>query len=427
MGCDVMVALGSATTAAQAVFGTNSHGPVGVGHILSLEHGRTFAPGETAGPRDVPIPHVRQTYTVLGNRPLHTWGYQHGINEHQLAAACADWQSKLAHPQPGLHGTDLVRLVLERCKTARQAFELLTTLIVRHGQGGAAGYNTTANTDHVFLLADPREAYLVEAAGASWAALECREVRAASDVALIRQDWHRLSPGLGEQVIGQGWWDDDGSKLDFSASLSIDQAGSDSALRRWGRATLLLEQQHGNLDAAVLRHILADHYDGTSVEIDPVAPTGPIPLCRHASDRNRTATVASMIAELTSNEQRPAMAWCAYGPPCAGVYLPIFLAADLSSSMPDMNRLWARMHTLHRAVGTDATQWANLRSSFTLLQARIDQETEDFCTEISAGPRQAESLRRQATLFMQNHAEQLEFELQRIGGALAPEVLSFRT
>jgi len=423
----MVVAMGAATATGHTFFGTNSHGPVGVCQVLALEPGRTFAHGEMVGTRHAEIPQTRQTFTVLGSRPPHAWGYRHGLNEHQLVSACADWQSKLPQAQAGLLGTDLVRLVLERCKTARQGYELLTMLVTKHGQSGSPGYSTDRVSDHVFLLADPCEAYLVEAAGSSWAALECRGVRAVSDVGLIRQDWQRLSPGLAEHAITQGWWQDDGSKLDFSASLSADQVGMDSALRRWGRATLLLEKHHGSIDAAVLRHILCDHYDGTSAEIDPLAPSGSISLCRHGGRDHPTVTAASFVAELSPEGKLPAFAWCAHGPPCAGIYLPIFLNGDLPELLsrcqetPDVNGLWWRMRALHGAFGSDTDRWAHLRSSLALLQARIDQETEDFCNEMCSLMQTGEAgaLRRQTTLFMQNHVEQLEAEFQRIQGALA--------
>jgi dipeptidase len=424
MGCDMVVAMGPATATGHTFFGVNSHGPVGICQALVFTPGQTFAAGETAGTRHVDVPQTRQTCSVLGSQPPHAWGYRHGINEHQLVAACAAWQSKLPRQQPALLGTDLVRLVLERCNSARHGFELLTALVAKHGHGGAAGYSTDPSGDHILLLADAVEAYLIEVAGSGWAALECHDVRAASDVGLIRQDWTRLSPGLAQQVITQGWWQDDGSKLDFSASLSVDQTGSESALRRWGRATLLLEQQHGSIDGSVLRRILSDHYDGTSAEIDPLSPAGPISICRHAGRSNATSTAASFIVELLPERKGPPMAWCAFGPPCSSVYLPIFLDGELpealcgGQSSPDVNSLWWQTHALLGAFGTDVHTWAHLRSSLALLQGRIDQETEDFCVDLRDRAGEPVALRRQASLFMQNHVEQLETEFQRIEAAL---------
>ena len=60
----------------------------------------------------VQLPQVRQTCTVLASQPEDCWGYQHGLNEHQLAVGCSTWSSQVNLPQPGLAGTELVRLLL---------------------------------------------------------------------------------------------------------------------------------------------------------------------------------------------------------------------------------------------------------------------------------------------------------------------------
>ena len=48
----------------------------------------------------------------------------------------------------------------------------------------------------------------------------------------MRQDWERIARGLAGYAIGQGWWPDDGSKLDFAGSLNDQPVGRESALRR---------------------------------------------------------------------------------------------------------------------------------------------------------------------------------------------------
>src|SRR5262249_41883317 len=153
------------------------------------------------------LPQARRTFTVLGAQARGDWGYLHGVNEHQLAAGCAAWRSKLSGEGHGLLGTDLVRLVLERAASADQAENVLTALLARHGQAGG---------DNVCLIADPKQAFVVEAAGDAWTLQEIEQVRAAGDVAVIRQDWNRIAPGLAGRAIERGWWPEDGSKLDFA-------------------------------------------------------------------------------------------------------------------------------------------------------------------------------------------------------------------
>jgi dipeptidase len=418
MGCDMVVAVGPATENGHTLFATNRHGVPGSGMPLRLNPGRAFALGETVQTQSMPLPQARQTFTVLGSQPLNTWGYQHGINEHEVVAACATWQSKLASDQPGFAGTDLVRLILERCHSARQGFDLLTGLVSRHGQGrGVSAGRGSPENDHVFLLADAGEAYVVEAAGSAWASLECSRVRAVTDVGLIRQDWQRLSPGLAEAAITHGWWPDDGSKLDFSASLNVIPAGRESALRRWGRATLLLEEQSGHIDASVFRRLLADHYDGTNSEVDPLAPTGSCSICRHAGAGQATATTMSFIAELGRGPEHAPLAWCAFGPPCASIYLPLFLTGELPQGFggEEPANLTRRFHQVQTAMSRDSESWNHFRHSLALFQARLDQQTEEFCAEVAIlkGKGEQDLLGRQTGLFMQNLLEQVQAELQR--------------
>ncbi|MBM4069140.1 MAG: hypothetical protein FJ271_09380 [Planctomycetes bacterium] len=420
MGSDMVAALGAATANGMAFFAANCHGPALQCPALRRIAGKSFALGETLSTQFIQLPQVRQTFSILGSQPPGTWGLSHGLNEHHLAAGCANWDSRIPCSQPGLTGTDLVRLVLERCKSARQGFEQLTGFITRHGQGRFA-QDAGGRDDHVFLIADPHEAFLVEAAGNSWASIECHDVRAVSDAAMIRQDWQRIAPGLADHLIHQGWWRDDGSKLDFCGSLLKEGADAHAAQRRWGRATLLLEQQNGTIDQAYLRRLLADHYDGTVTEVDPLKPAGNLPLCQHASRKLDRATGMSLIAGLSADPEHVPLAWCAFGPPCASVYVPMFLDADLpaavtrASAQPDLESLWWQTHFLLNAAGADAQNWSRIRSNLAGLQARIDQETEDFLTE-NAALRSSDrpGFERQAMLFMQNHAEQLELEYQRL-------------
>src|SRR5205807_1116536 len=265
MGGDMVVALGTATGGGTTLFGHNRQGPARESVALQRLPGRSYALGESIQTQFVTVPQARQTFTLLGCRPAGLWGYCFAINEHQVAVGQSAWQSKLRGAVAGLTGPDLVRLAVERSRTARQALETITDLVARHGQSGVAA---GAPRDNVFLIAEAREAYLLEAAASSWAWLECRDIRAVSDLGLIRQDWQRLAPGLAEHTIAEGLWPDDGSKLDFG-SLNDEPLGSQSALRRWGRASLMLEQQHGHIDAGFLRRLLSDHYEGTQFEVDP--------------------------------------------------------------------------------------------------------------------------------------------------------------
>ena len=213
MGCDLVTALGAATVSGHTLVGVNFFGPGADQGGLCVLSPKVHAAGELVVHPRVRIPEARQTARVLGWQAPGSWGLKFGCNEHHLTVGLSRWRSRVPQSSAGLDGPDLVRLTLERAASARQATEVLCELIERQGQ-------SSGQDDHIFLLADSREACVVEAAGTHWAHLECQQTRAVCDVALIRQDWQRLSRGLAEFVMKNGWWQNDGSKIDFHATLS---------------------------------------------------------------------------------------------------------------------------------------------------------------------------------------------------------------
>src|SRR5438876_2314825 len=126
MGCNMLVARGRATVDGHTLFGQNSNRAARKDQPLRRTPGRTFAAGEKVRTQYLELPQARQTCTVLGSQPVGLWGYDHGLNEYQVAVGCTTLPPTLTCSGPGLQGTDLVRLLLERSHNARQAVDLLT-------------------------------------------------------------------------------------------------------------------------------------------------------------------------------------------------------------------------------------------------------------------------------------------------------------
>jgi dipeptidase len=381
MGGDMVVALDRATVDGHTLFGHNSGQPSGEGQALCRTPAGRHALGETIQTQFLELPQTRETFRVLGGRGRGCWGYQHGVNEHGVAAGVIPLHTRLSCDRPGLTGPDLVRLVLERCASSAGAMLLLTDLISRHGQGAFPGCPGWAGCDHAFLLADARECYAVEAGGAGWVCQEVQEIRALGGLCTIRQDWDHIAPGLSGKVIDAGWWPGDGSKLDFAGAVGTGDA--DAALRRWGRCMLLLGQQNGHIDAGFVRRLLADHYEGCPDEVDPHRPDeGPAPLCRHGWAGTETA--ASLVVSLGGERPCLPVAWCAFGPPCLSVYFPVFLDGDLSAAFTVLEAEdgpAAGVARLRSHLAQHPEQWDAARESLGRLQARFDQEAAAFAAE----------------------------------------------
>ena len=61
---------------------------------------------------------------------------------------------------------DLVRLVLERAKTSREAVTVCSSLLEEHGQGGGCAEDDSSWCyENGFLFADRAEAWVLETAG----------------------------------------------------------------------------------------------------------------------------------------------------------------------------------------------------------------------------------------------------------------------
>jgi dipeptidase len=112
-----------------------------------------YPPGEMLDIRDWggqlrgQIPQVAHTYAVVGL-----------MNEHQLAIAetTFDGRLELQNPAGVMHYWDLMRLALQRARTAREAIQVMIGLVERYG------YRSTGES---ISIADPNEAWLLEIIG----------------------------------------------------------------------------------------------------------------------------------------------------------------------------------------------------------------------------------------------------------------------
>lgn len=414
MGSDMIVALKEASANRSTLFGVNHHAAPSQRHTVQMVPGQMHDVGEAVPIHALHVPQARHTFSVLGLQPAGQWGFVHGVNELRVAVGVTDWQSRLRDGQPAITGIDLTRLCLERSHSATHAVETLIDLLEHHGHGLAEGSAASAG-DHIFLIADGDEAYILEVCGRYWALLGCGTSRVVTDVAMIRQDWRRLAPGLAACVIDKGWWQDDGSKLDFVRSVGETSERSRNAQKRWGRASLALTQQHGAIDLHFLRRMMADHF-GTNRDL----VFGPKPV----------ALASSFMVDLHKAEQ-PIVVWIAFGSPTVMLHFPICLAGELPAAFGDASRsVQERTMELEKlAHGKDR---AKIEDGIERLQTRFDQDAEDFVlkTHQHNQPGQWPSI---ATEMMHHHVEAFDQEYRRLFGleqkkpekALEPEEMLF--
>ena len=116
----------------------------------------------------ITIPQASATYAVLLSRPAWMWGAEMGVNEWGLCIGNEAVFTKGAYGKTGLTGMDMVRLALERCKSAEEALQLLKELLETYGQGGNCGFDHNFYYDNAFLIMDRKDIFVLETAGKEW-------------------------------------------------------------------------------------------------------------------------------------------------------------------------------------------------------------------------------------------------------------------
>src|SRR5262249_19458597 len=127
----------------------------------------------------------------------------------------------------------------------------------------------------------------------------------------------------------------------------------------------------------------------------------------------REATAASLIVDLGRRADRLPIVWCALGPPCGSVYFPLFLEGELPAAITaahatyDTDPLCRRIPRLSEELVHESGRWVQARDSFGRLQARFDQEAQEFAVEGAELKRRGDlaDLERLASLFMEHHLE----------------------
>ena len=272
----------------------------------------------------------------------HTFAYLDGnygiINEHGLMfgeCTCGSFVSN--GPEKGkrlFYSSELSRVALERCRTAREAIALMGELLETYGYYG---------TGETLPVADPREAWVMEMApgpdgtGGLWVAQRVPDGQfwVAANEFRIRD----LVPGNPDQMWGRsleavldkaGWRapKDRSKPIDWLASVSHGEYNHPYySLRRVWRALSLVAPSAGlsawvesgttraypfsvkpdtKMDAADLRRIHRDHYEGTEFDLTKGVAAGPFGSPeRYIGPYDPHGDVGDPHAELKGAWERP--------------------------------------------------------------------------------------------------------------------------
>ena len=334
--CDTWVAVRDATADHSVILCKNSDRPPMEAQPLVQFPRQQHDPGERVKCTYIEIPQVAVTYEHIGSKIWWAFGYEHGMNEYGVAIGNeAVFSKEPVQWGDGLLGMDLLRLGLERGKTAYEAMHVMIELLEKYGQSGDCerpGEWGKANYHNSFIIADPDEAWVLETAGRYWAAKAIKHgVYSISNVYSIERDWDEAHPKLVQHAIDMGWTK---SATDFNFARDYGDywradsknAGNMQIRRNMTLACLLRDFSH--VTPASMMQISRSHLEGTVAEPrwGAAETFWPTP-CMHDNSHSPYHTAASLVAHLRA-DMPPLLRqvyWASFSNPCCNVFKPFYM------------------------------------------------------------------------------------------------------
>ncbi len=318
------------------LFAKNSDRDPNEAQGLEWQPRRRHAPGTRLRCTWITVPEVPETHAVLLSRPFWMWGAEIGANEHGVTIGNEAVFTRQPYAAIGLTGMDLLRLGLERAASAKDAVDVICALLEQHGQGGGCGHENRRFTYHnSFIVADPREAYVLETAGRLWAVEAVRGARSISN----------------------------GLTIDGFAARHTEP------IKTWFSRCRLRQPRTQHLAAGAggpgdLMRALRDHGAERGEPAYSWLTGGMSAPCMHAGGNVASSqTTASWVADLTPGAINH---WVtATAAPCVSLFKPVRVDEPLDLGPPptdiaDASSLWWRHEQLHRRIMTDPARLAPL-------------------------------------------------------------------
>jgi secernin len=322
--CDTWAALANATARGLTILAKNSDRLLFDCQPLMFYPRTQWPAGSEINLGRISIPQVEETFATLGSSPYWCWGYEEGINEYGVAIGNEGVFSKQLieymaaagkgeSPQFGPTGMDLLRLGLERGKTAREALDVICGLLEKYGQFGSGmpTMGADGSYDNSYIIADPEEIWILETAGSRWIAKKQTDgVFSISNRLSLAGEWDVASPDLVDFAVQKGWWPEDKIKeFNFEEAYAADtpqeKARNYRSRTRQNCSLGLLEEKKGEVTLSWMKRIARDRSTNPSIDLDQ--------------------TASSCVAVLPAAEENlPVFWWCA-STPSSSCYVPFFV------------------------------------------------------------------------------------------------------
>ena len=372
--CDTVVAIGNSTKDGSVIFGKNSNREPNEVHNVEYKERQKFKSNSEVKCTYISIPQVEETYEVLLLKPFWMFGAEMGSNEFGVTIGNEAVWTKIPVKKTGLLGMDLIRLALERSKSSFEALKVITELLVKYGQGGP-GKRETGKARYYhnsFIIADPKEAWILETVDEFWIAEKVKDIRAISNTLSIGDKYDLIHPSLIDFAINKGYCNSDKDfhfSRCFIPNFKIYHALTDTQERaqvfakakdRQQCITSFLLKNKGKITPNDVMSVLRKHNIAPEEEKKWSASKAKAksPCQHHTGLTVPDQTVGTHVAHLKKNVQ---IHWVTgSSAPCTSIFKPIFLpkpglvvVLQLGDEKYNSESLWWHHEKLHRLVLQD--------------------------------------------------------------------------
>lgn len=368
--CDTFAALPNATVTGTTLLAKSADTEVNECQVLERLPARDWPDGAMVRVTHRLIPQARRTHDCLINKSFWLYGAEIGVNEHGLAIGNEAVFTNDYDQVDGVNLIDLLRIMLERASSAREAIEVTAGLLREFGQGGNCELRGNSHFDGSFILADPEEAWILETAGRNWAAKRVTDVAAISNVLGITDDWDLSSLAA-----------ETGPKVDFRARfVDMGPSNESGAPQRLEVSSGWMREHAGNISLRSMANLLRQCPD----DWDPAQGEITTNICMHVgiTPQRLWQATGAMIADCGKGG---VMAWfTGTSGNDLSVFKPTFPGIDLPDMGPkpketyDPAAMWWRHEHLHRRVMAD---WPRLAPE---IRAEIERLEDTFFAEAQA-------------------------------------------
>ena len=377
--CDTIVLLGPKTKNNMTLFGKNSDREPDEIQNLKLFKRKESLISHFRECTYVCIPDRQKRAKIFLSQPFWMFGGEMGVNEYGVTIGNEAIFTRERVARMGLTGMDLLRLALEWSSSAREALEIIINLLERYGQGGNGGYRFQLYYMNSFLIADAREAFVLETVKKWWTWKKIDTAWNISNIISLQQDFDAYSPGLIKNALAKKYCrrhDDFNFQKCYTTPLLTHLIHSKKRQKRIRNLIKSKEQW----DTRDIFNLLRDHgeYKKGSLSLNNKSGS-----CMHATDRliHRTQTVNSMVVKLLTTKQYVYTTGASN--PCLSGYFPISLeTSDLPDAyLPgeayyDPYVYWWKCEALHRKMIN------NFEMSLKLAKSLIDPYEENMVNNI---------------------------------------------